>query len=274
MKKRIVILFLLFFVSGIALGADDDAEQQFVEFNLSGVSSEGDKTWNLTGESADIFGDVVKLTNIVANVYGEENMKLTANEGELNKSDGNLLLQDEVIATTDDGARMTTDSLTWDRDKSLITTEDFVTVEKDNLVATGTGIEAQTQLKQTQMKKDVTVEFNSVDKENKKRKTVVTCDGPLEIDYQKKIAEFNNNVVVTDDEGTMNADYMKLFISFETKELDRIIARGNVKIQRAENTSYSDEAEYIAGEQRIILSGQPKIIFYTEEDDTNAPFGD
>ena len=255
---------MIFFISGMVIEADE-AEQKFLGFHLTGVSSGGDKTWEVRGESADIFTDVVKLTNIVANVYGEEEMTLTANEGNLNKTDGNLLFKEDVVASTPDGAKMTTDSLSWNRDSNVISTEDFVTVEKESMVATGTGVEANTELNQAQMKKDVTVEFNSLDENKKMRKTVITCDGPLEIDYQNQIAEFKNNVVVTDEQGNMAADYMKLFINFETKQMEKIIASGNVKIQRGENTSYSEQATYIATEQRVILSGKPKLIFFTEE---------
>ncbi|MFC1704512.1 LPS export ABC transporter periplasmic protein LptC [Candidatus Omnitrophota bacterium] len=265
MKKKIVLALVFFFISGVMTLEADEAEQMFEGFRISGVSSNGSKTWEVTGETADILTDIVKLTKIVANVYGEEEVTLSAKEGHLNKETGNLLLQHDVVATTPEGARMTTDTLTWDRDSNIVTTDDFVTVQKGEMTATGTGLQAQTELNQATMKKDVTVEFTSEDSKTKaSRKTIVTCDGPMEIDYQNQAAEFKNNVLVSDEQGTMAADYMKLLIDFETKEMDKIIARGNVEIHRGENTSHSQEAVYTAADKKVVLSGRPKLVFYTE----------
>ncbi len=54
--------------------------------------------------------------------------------------------------------------------------------------------------------------------------------------------------------------------------IDKIIARGNVKIVRGENISYSDEAIYSGTDKKIVLSGKPKLVIYSAED-INASFG-
>ena len=279
MITRVLFIVVALFVSSLAIDiviAADEAEQKFLGFHLSGASSSGAKSWEVAGESADIFADVVKLTNIVAKVYGEEEMTLTAREGSLDKQDGTLHLQDNVVASTPSGAKMTTESLDWDRETNTVSNDEFVTIEKETLTATGTGIEARTDMSQAKMKEDVTVEFGSPGDGKDFGKSVVTCDGPLEIDYQNQTAEFYNNVVVKNPEGLMFADYMKIFIDFNTKQLKKIISRGNVKIIRGENTSESEEAIYYADEQRIELKGRPKLTFFTESkpgEENNAPFG-
>jgi len=55
-------------------------------------------------------------------------------------------------------------------------------------------------------------------------------------------------------------------------KLERIIAKGNVKIVKGENISYSDEAVYTAADKKITLLGRPKLIIYSTED-LNASSG-
>jgi len=55
-------------------------------------------------------------------------------------------------------------------------------------------------------------------------------------------------------------------------KIDKIICRGNVKIVRGENISYSQEAVYAAAEKKILLSGRPKLVIYSTED-IGAAFG-
>jgi len=57
---------------------DVDAEnlqepsQSINGFNLVGYGKEGQKSWEIIGSSADIFGNVVQLTNIEATLHGND----------------------------------------------------------------------------------------------------------------------------------------------------------------------------------------------------------
>ncbi len=48
--------------------------------------------------------------------------------------------------------------------------------------------------------------------------------------------------------------------------IDKLVARGNVKIVKGENTSYSDEATYLSAEKKIILTGKPRLVLYSTDD--------
>ena len=94
-----------------------------------------------------------------------------------------------------------------------------------------------------------------------KEPTIITCTGPLEIDYEKEIAVFHNNVKVDQkDHGVMHADRMDAYFDFKNKKILRIISQGNVKIVKDENTSYSDEALYSAEDGKLTLSGNPRLV--------------
>lgn len=257
-----------------------DPEQKMLDFSLVGYTQKGRKSWEVIGKSADIFSDIVRLTSVNANVYGEEeNINLVGDKGAYDKTSGKMHLQDNVIITTQSGGRLTTDSLDWDRASQRVTTDDVVNIEKQNLKAQAKGLEGQPNLKKVFLKDDVQVELQEEQGAgdallSSKEPTVITCDGPLEIDYEKEIAIFNTNVKVNQKEqGDMYADKMEAYFDFKNKKILRIKSMGNVKIVKGENTSYSDEAEYSAATKKMVLTGRPRLVIYSEEKLVDAPSG-
>ena len=106
-----------------------NADQQISDFSLSGFGDRGKKTWDLNGKSADIFEETIRLKDIVGNMYGEtENIKLTAKKGDFDKKENKMHLEDDVVITTSSGARLTTNSLDWDRKSNLVKTDDIVKI--------------------------------------------------------------------------------------------------------------------------------------------------
>ena len=276
----------------------ETSDQQISDFSLAGYGDKGKKSWELSGKSADIFDDVVKLKDITGRLYGEEeNIKLTSDKGDFNKTEGKVHLQDNVVITTDSGAKLTTDSLDWDRKNQIVSTPDVVNIERENMFTTGRGARGEPNLKKVNLQKDVTVEIQPQAKESKmsaQEKIVITCDGPLEVDYEKNVAVFNNNVKVDRQDSQIYCDTMQIYFLRSGKEapaekkpdkpaqspsfmgntkIDKLVAKGNVRIIRGENTSYSEEAIYSAADNKIILSGRPKLILYSAEDLENAPLG-
>ncbi|MFA5355786.1 MAG: LPS export ABC transporter periplasmic protein LptC [Candidatus Omnitrophota bacterium] len=295
MKSRILLLSSVFLISYVSSAFSQEqgiqeSEQQIMDFSLASFGEKGKKSWDLSGKSADIYSDVVKLKDVVGNLYGkEEDIKLTADKGDFNKAEGKVHLEDNVVITTSTGSKLTTDSLDWDRKQQLVTTKDTVNIERGNMVTTASGARGEPSLKKVSLQKDVTVNINpdtgSKDK-GVKNKIVITCDGSLEIDYDKNVATFTENVKVNTEDVLIDSDTMDVYFggtgqdssnlakadSTMGSKIDRIVARGNVKITRGENISYSDEATYNAVDKKIILSGKPKLIIYSEEG-IDASFG-
>ncbi len=267
--------------------AINEADQQINDFSLAGYGEKGKKSWDLSGKSADIFTDVIKLKDVIGNLYGkEEDIRLTAERGDFNKADGKVHLEENVVITTSGGAKLTTDSLDWDRKNQLVTSPDIVNIQRENMITVALGAKGEPGLKNIVLEKDVKVNINPVNSEQEKEKIIITCDGPLEIDYEKNIAAFNNNVKVERTDSTIYSDKMDVYFLKANKDdkeakdagqakegpelmgtkIEKIIARGNVKIVRGENTSYSEEAIYTASDKKITLTGRPKLIIYSTED--------
>jgi LPS export ABC transporter protein LptC len=279
MKKNvfIFIFLILLAINGWAEDApkaEETSSQQFLDFNISGFGEGGKKTWAIQGQSADIFENVVKLNNIKADVFGkEEQMVLTAKKGSLDKQSGNMHLEKDVVATTQSGAKMTTESLDWQRSTNLVTTKDDIKIEKENMVAQGKGAEAKLNLNLAKMEKEVKVDINTDPKKPGGNITTITCDGPLNVDYANETGIFRNNVVATDAQGKIYADMMRVYFDFKAKSVKKIICVGKVKIVKGENTSYSQQAIYTLSDKKLTLIGKPKLVLYSEGELGNAPFG-
>ncbi|MFH0940619.1 MAG: LPS export ABC transporter periplasmic protein LptC [Candidatus Omnitrophota bacterium] len=288
MKKTALVFLVFFALPYFAMPADtsisSSAEpasvaaqpQQMLDFNIAGYGAAGQKTWEVQGASMDMEGKDVNISDITAHLYGDkENMVLTADHGRFDKDTGIVYLKDNVRAVTATGTELTTNTLDWSQKDQTITTGDKVNITKENMTAQGQGIEAKPDLKIAKFEKDVVVTIDEQKNAQKpteglgfgKGKMVITCDGPMEMSYEKQYAIFQNNVKVDSegDQGTMIADKMTITFNSATKQIDKMEATGNVKIVRGENTSYSDGAIFTASDKRLVLTGRPKLVMFTEE---------
>jgi len=258
-----------------------ESDQQIGDFSLSGFGDKGKKSWDLAGQSADIFNEVVKLKKVVGNNYAQnDTINLTADNGDFNKKSGVVHLEDNVVITTASGSKLTTDTLDWDRKQQIVSTLDKVNLARQDMNLSGQGAQGQTALKQIVLNKDVRLDIQAQDKlANKKEKIVIICDGPLDVDYEKNIAIFNNNVKVEKPDLTIYSDKMEVYFTPKQQDntasssgpaaisssINKIVALGNVRIIRGENISYSQEAIYTAIDKKITLTGRPQIIIYQTE---------
>ena len=71
----------------------------------------------------------------------------------------------------------------------------------------------------------------------------------------------------------MYADKMVAYFDFKNKKILRIESKGSVKIIKGDNISYSDEALYSAADKKMILTGKPRLVVYSEEKLIDAPSG-
>lgn len=207
----------------------DPVKHKVMSFSLEGMNERGTKKWDVKGESAEAVSESkVKLNTITANAYGESSQAtITARKGLYDKTRNNVRLEDDVKATidTEDGS-----------------TQGF---------ADFTGLaQAKTGPKEGEGPK--------------KSRTVITCDGEAQFDYDKSIAYFNRNVKVFSSDGNIDADKIIINLDPATKKVYEIVAEGNVKILRGENITYSEKATYVESEKKIILTGQPKLVIYQE----------
>ncbi|MCM8761040.1 MAG: LPS export ABC transporter periplasmic protein LptC [Candidatus Omnitrophica bacterium] len=206
----------------------DPVAHKVLSFNLEGLNEKGSKKWDVRGETAEAISEnEIRLDNIVAKAYGEEaEAVITADQGVYDRAKNNVRLEKNVKATIE-------------------STPNF----------TGSFIDVGTAPKDKSSKSDG---------KSKKTKTVITCDGEVQFDYEKNQAYFLQNVKVVSEDGDIDADKITVYLDPDTRQLKEIVAEGNVKITRGENITYSDKASYSEKEKKITLSGKPKLVIYQE----------
>ncbi len=220
----------------IASKDSDQVKHQVMAFDLEGLADDGSKKWDVKGQSAESFTeDKVKLNNVTAGTYGKEaTATITADAGMYDKTKNNVRLEQNVKAVIENTKGGSTDFM------PIAATTPSADKSKENAV-------------------------KNTDKMSKSR-TTITCDAEVEFNYEKNEGYFNKNVHVINEEGTIDADRLTIYLDPSSKTVKTIVAEGNVRIKRGENTTFSDKATYIEAEKKIVLTGQPKLVIYQEGD--------
>jgi LPS export ABC transporter protein LptC/lipopolysaccharide transport protein LptA len=239
-------------------------EQEFEGFNLNGYTDGGSKSWDINGDRAKISDQKVKITNVNANSYGDQNVNLKSKTGSIDKASGDVHLENDVVITSEQGAQMTTDTLNWKRNENLVSTDDAVEIKDESIKVTGKGMVAQPNLKTASIHENVKADVTGVASAGGGTQNIsITSDGPMEMDQLKQVVIFNENVVATDAATgrELKADKMEVYFDQQAKSIKKLICIGNVSVHQGENISYSDQLVYDAVTQKMTLSGKPKLVF-------------
>ena len=252
-----IAIAVLFSLTSISFA--QDVEQKMGGFNIEGFDKEGSVSWDVYGDTADIMGSKIKLTNVNANSYGENKVNVVAETGTIDQESGNLVLREDVIITSEEGVQLITDELDWDRNEDLVSTEDDVVITDDKFTASGEGMKAKPGLKNAQIEKNVTVRVDTSKEEEQEDYVMITSDGPMTINQLENKAVFEDNVVAVQTDRTLKADRLEVYFTENMEDIKEIICIGNVEIQQGENQSFAEKAIYNATEQKLVLMGRPKL---------------
>jgi len=257
------IAFFTFIFFCITVTSEAFSQQQIKDFYLSNFKEDGSHDWEVRGTDALVYDQYVDIETMKAHYYLEDDtITITSDKARLNKENMDVHLQDNVNITNKEGARIITNSLDWQNSKNLIKTDDWVKATKDSMEITAKGMSADTQMQDADFKQDVEVSFP--DQETKTPITA-TCSGPLEIEYSAGKAIFNKDVVVTHVQGKVFSDKSTLYFDSETKAIIKIVSEGNVKIVREGSETFSQRATYFGQEDKLVLEGRPRLIYYPED---------
>lgn len=200
-----------------------NVKQEVFSFTVEGFDKERNVEWGLEGESASVVLDKINIKNLKA-VYNGDDMDFTilADRAVFDKKSQDIELEKNIVGRTSDGSELVTDFAKWHAKSEEVTSDAHVTVTRENLICKGKGFLARPRLKQVSLTKEVDVNFS----EGKR----ITCDGPFEIDNQKHIAIFNNNVKVADKDSDMYTDKLTVYLTPDTNEVRSVVTEGNVKV--------------------------------------------
>jgi LPS export ABC transporter protein LptC len=228
-------------------------------FQLVGHTDAGRKKWEVQGETADLMSEIVELSPVRATSYGQTEIKLSAQRGRFNKNTQNVFLFGDVVVTTTDGAELSTQSLNWVESRGEGSTEDWVRVTQPGMTALGLGGTGYPKNKRVWLERKVTVTL-----EDPKGKTVITCDGPMEVDYGRHKARFWKNVKVVDVKGEIRSDRLDVTFDSQTNRMDKAVFWGHVVIDHGDEKARANRVNYWQLLERIQLIGHPRLVLTTD----------
>ncbi len=199
-----------------------DIKHRVHSFKLEGFTKSGENQWCIEGDFAKIIDKDIILSGIKGQSFGKDiSVILTADKGIYNRTSGLTELSGNVIVTTSDGGKVRMDFARWDAKKAEIKTDSRVIIEHGGIILEGTGALVRPKEKWAMLEKEVKV----TDTSNR----VITCDGRLEVDYEKREAVFNDNVQILDTEGRMSANKLIAYFDPDKRVIEKIEWIGDVE---------------------------------------------
>ncbi len=294
-----VLIFFVLLVVGLTLRGlakdvnmdfdDNLVEQTIKDFSVSGINDSAKTRWDMHGDTARIKDNLLEVDNVKVTGFSDGvRVDVVSEKGYYNRDKGVVLLSKDVKAVSSTGAKLVTDTAVWDTKKNTLETDDRVTITQDDkgAVLKGKGGHVELDKNVAVIRSDVEAQMyrssakemglpvGGESKEKKRHKTIIRCKGPLEVRYRDKIAVFNNNVVVEDEEAKIYADKLTVYFNNDDNRISKIIGEGNVRIVKGDNVTESEKAIYDVENESLTMVGEPKVLFYSGEEIGSASFKD
>jgi LPS export ABC transporter protein LptC len=151
-------------------GAGETTPQQVVQGMRLRQSEGGRVRWELTADSAMSYGENERTHLYVVRIEFHDaeteslRSTLTAREGEIEPRTEELMARGNVVVTSREGRRLETEELRWDPKRSKVLSDLPVRMTKGKSVITGTGIEADPDLGQYEIRSPVEGELREEDR--------------------------------------------------------------------------------------------------------------
>ncbi len=207
----------------ISQKAEPQIKQEVYAFKVEGFDEARKVQWELEGESANVVLDEINIRDLRGIYYGDDaTFTIFADSAVYNKKTQDIELKDNIVGKTSDGGELVTDYAKWNAKNEEITTDSYVIIKRQNIVCMGRGLVTRPRLKRVTFRKEIEVDI-APDKK-------ILCDGPFEIDHEKNVAIFNNNVKIIDKESETFADRLTVYLNPDTNKVERVVTEGNVRI--------------------------------------------
>ena len=174
MDKRIKLLIFLIGINMIFSCQEENSNRipkvsvfpdQVVENTTMIFTHNGVKTAEIKVKYMEKYEkrDFAKGKEIFANIYDEEGRHIStleADSGWIRERKQEIKVFGNVTVESDKGVILETQSLSWNPQMNKITTEDFVKITKGKDVITGYGLEADEELKELKIRKEIKGKIN------------------------------------------------------------------------------------------------------------------
>jgi LPS export ABC transporter protein LptC len=121
------------------------ADYQVSEIHIN-ETLEGNLRWSLDADRADVFDKTQEtiMRRVAVRVFSKEaEWTVTAQEGVLDNQNRDVALKGDVVVTSKDGLRLTTESLRWRNKERALQTDDPVEITREGTTIRGRGLEVR-----------------------------------------------------------------------------------------------------------------------------------
>jgi lipopolysaccharide transport protein LptA len=93
-----------------------------------------------------------------------------------------------------------------------------------------------------------------------KKGPVTITSQRLEAEYEKKLITYIGDVVAKQQDFTLYADRVLLFINSQGNGIEKIVAQGHVRMVQLNRTVTCQEATYYYAEGKLVLGGEQRVL--------------
>ena len=238
------------------------------------------KIYKITKPEIEIAGD----SNNDGNNYQLKAVVITADFGEMDKTNNKGFLYGNVITRLGEDLEIYTEDFTYSPEDNTVTTDGSVTVKGERMKVTGTGFEISLPDAKASIKNDPEMEIISNKDEvflfsnnggsanrNIAENIFIRASGDLVFENKKKLATFHDNVRISRSKSTVFAD--KLSVPFDSKleSMEQVIASGNVLASDGEKNAKGETLTWNSEEEIAILEDDPVAEFSDDKISITAP---
>jgi LPS export ABC transporter protein LptC len=161
--RRLSVIFLVVFVAllaGLSVvvamrlrarpAAPPPAEEAKADYRVSEIhineTLEGSLRWSLDADHAEVYDkrQETLMRRVAIRVFSKDaEWTVTAAEGVLNNDSRDVALRGDVVVTSRDGLRMTTQSLRWRNTERALDTTDPVEITREGTTINGQGLDVR-----------------------------------------------------------------------------------------------------------------------------------
>ena len=273
----------------------DDITQEIYGLYLPSYNESGEEVSVIRGAYTIFFDNkIYKITKPEIAFAGDSNnddndkesegVVITSDFGEMDKTNNQGFLYDNVITRFGEDLEIYTEDLTYSPGDNKVNTDGPVTVKGGRMLVTGTGFEISLSDARAVIKNDPEMEIISNKDEvfifsdegfssnsNIAENVFIRASGELVFEHKKKLATFYDNVRSSRGKATIHSDKLSVPFDSKLKSLEQAIASGNVLASDGEKNAKGETFTWDTEKEIAILEDDPVAEYSEDELSITAP---
>jgi LPS export ABC transporter protein LptC len=238
------------------------------------------KIYKITKPEIEFAGD----SNNDGNDQGSKGVVITADFGEMDKTNNKGFLYGNVITRFGEDLKIYTEDLAYSPEDNKVNTYGPVTVKGGRMKVTGTGFEISLSDAKAVIKYDPEMEIISNEDEvflfsdeegsanrNIKENIFIRASGELVFVYKEKLATFYDNVRTSKGKSTIFSDKLSIPFDSKLKSMEQVIASGNVLASDGEKNAKGETFTWDTEKEIAILEDDPVAEYFDGKVSITAP---